>query len=66
VSDGDLDGAREVLEAERAEATAAISALARDFDGIVDAAASAGTDDEHDPEGATIAFERAPRQAGGR
>jgi RNA polymerase-binding transcription factor DksA len=54
-----LDGARELLEAERAEATAAISALTRDFDGIVDAACAVGTDDEHDPEGATIAFERA-------
>ncbi len=50
---------RELLAAERAAATAAISALTRDFDGIVQAASSAGTDDEHDPEGATIAFERA-------
>jgi RNA polymerase-binding transcription factor DksA len=58
-SDGDLGGVRELLEAERAAATAAISALTRDFDGIVEAASSAGTDDEHDPEGATIAFERA-------
>jgi DnaK suppressor protein len=51
--------ARERLAAQRAAATAAISALARDFDGIVEAAASVATDDEHDPEGATIAFERA-------
>jgi RNA polymerase-binding transcription factor DksA len=51
--------AREILEAERAEATGAISALACDFDGIVDAAYAVATDDEHDPEGATIAFERA-------
>ena len=50
---------RELLAAERAAATAAISALTRDFDGIVEAASSVGTDDEHDPEGATIAFERA-------
>ena len=55
----DLDGARELLAAEGAAAVAAISALARDFDGIVDAASSVATDDEHDPEGATIAFERA-------
>ena len=54
-----LTAAREALEAERAETVAAISALARDFDGIVDAASSVATDDEHDPEGATIAFERA-------
>lgn len=58
-SDGDLGAAGELLAAERAAATAAISALTRDFDGIVEAASSVGTDDEHDPEGATIAFERA-------
>jgi DnaK suppressor protein len=58
-SDDDLGGVRELLAAERAAATAAISALTRDFDGIVEAASSVGTDDEHDPEGATIAFERA-------
>jgi DnaK suppressor protein len=55
----DRDGARELLDAERAAATAAISALTRDFDGIVEATSSVATDDEHDPEGATIAFERA-------
>jgi len=51
--------AREILAAERIEAIAAITALAREFDGIVDAAYAVATDDEHDPEGATIAFERA-------
>ena len=35
------------------------AALARDFDEIVRASADAVRDDEHDPEGATIAFERA-------
>jgi DnaK suppressor protein len=57
--DADLGGARALLAAERAAATAAITALTRDFDGIVDATSSVATDDEHDPEGATIAFERA-------
>jgi DnaK suppressor protein len=51
--------ARQALETERAAAAAAISALSRDFDGIVAAASDVATDDEHDPEGATIAFERA-------
>lgn len=32
--------------------------LERTFDGIVDAAADVATDDEHDPEGHTIAWER--------
>jgi DnaK suppressor protein len=30
-----------------------------DLDAIVDASANANADDEHDPEGATIAYERA-------
>ena len=36
-----------------------IAALTREFEGIVESAALGATDDEHDPEGATIAFERA-------
>ena len=35
-----------------------IAALERDFAGIVAAAEAANADDEHDPEGATIAYER--------
>jgi RNA polymerase-binding transcription factor DksA len=35
-----------------------IAALARAFDDIVAANEQANTDDEHDPEGTTIAFER--------
>jgi RNA polymerase-binding transcription factor len=50
---------RAALAAGRAAALERIAALDRDFAGIVAAAAGANTDDEHDPEGATIAFERA-------
>jgi RNA polymerase-binding transcription factor DksA len=46
------------LFAERALTVAQIEALAREFDGIVEAAEGVATDDEHDPEGHTIAFER--------
>ena len=35
-----------------------LASLEREFAGIVEAAQGAGTDDEHDPEGATLAFER--------
>lgn len=35
-----------------------IEALSRSFDDIVEAASLVNTDDEHDPEGTTIAFER--------
>ncbi len=53
-----MNGPREVLLAERARALGLAAALEGDFDGIAKAAAAAGTDDEHDPEGATLAFER--------
>jgi DnaK suppressor protein len=55
---GVMATARELLIAERAEALAQVAALEREFEGIAEAAGSAGTDDEHDPEGATLAFER--------
>ena len=35
-----------------------LAGLERERDGIVEASESANSDDEHDPEGATIAFER--------
>jgi DnaK suppressor protein len=53
-----MAGAREVLLGERADALRRVAALEREFTGIAEAAGSAGTDDEHDPEGATLAFER--------
>jgi RNA polymerase-binding protein DksA len=52
------DGARELLAAARAEAEVQVTGLAREFRDIVESAGSAGGDDEHDPEGATVAFER--------
>ena len=49
---------REVLLAERDRVGQLIAALEREFAGIAEAASAGGTDDEHDPEGATLAFER--------
>src|SRR5215831_7028700 len=49
---------RAVLAAARQRALARLASLEREFGGIVEAARGAGTDDEHDPEGATLAFER--------
>ena len=49
---------REVLQAGRARAQERAAALGRELAGIAEAAAQPGTDDEHDPEGATLAFER--------
>jgi DnaK suppressor protein len=42
----------------REETLAQIAALSAEFDAVVAASASSNADDEHDPEGATIAFER--------
>jgi DnaK suppressor protein len=47
-----------LLEAEQHEVIERLAALERDFSGIVEAAGQANADDEHDPEGATIAYER--------
>ena len=46
------------LADERTAALASIEALTREIDGVVAASRSSNADDEHDPEGATIAFER--------
>ena len=48
----------ELLEAERSATQAQIASLNADFATIVEASAQVATDDEHDPEGAGIAFER--------
>jgi DnaK suppressor protein len=52
------DDARIALLAEREHALTRLAALERDFASSIEAAESANADDEHDPEGATIAFER--------
>src|SRR6266568_3773882 len=53
-----MESARELLLAEQARARLRVAALEREFAGLAEAASPAGTDDEHDPEGATLAFER--------
>ncbi len=49
----------QILARERLRVIDHIAALQRDFHGVVEASESSNADDEHDPEGATIAFERA-------
>ena len=48
----------DLLTEARATTTARLAALRADFAGMVAASESSNADDEHDPEGATIAFER--------
>ena len=49
---------RALLLAERDETVRRLAALTDDFAGVVAASRDTNADDEHDPEGATIAFER--------
>src|SRR6202522_65425 len=51
-------GPRELLTAQRRSVLARITALERDFTGIVTAAYTPTSGDEHAPEGTTIAYER--------
>ena len=53
-----MTAARELLLAAQRRARQQATALEREFASLAEAASSAGTDDEHDPEGATLAFER--------
>jgi RNA polymerase-binding transcription factor DksA len=46
------------LELERRVTLDRLAALRADFGGIVEASRDSNADDEHDPEGSTIAFER--------
>ncbi len=53
-----MDAASARLEVERKLTLRRLKALVEDFDGVVAASLDTNADDEHDPEGATIAFER--------
>jgi RNA polymerase-binding transcription factor DksA len=50
---------RSVLQSERASASDRIDALKTEFDWLAGDSDDANGDDEHDPEGSTVAFERA-------
>ena len=50
--------ARSALEQERSRTRQRLAALTGDYADIVAASLDSNADDEHDPEGATIAFER--------
>jgi DnaK suppressor protein len=49
---------RDQLVAERRRLVDQVAALTRDFDAIVESSELVSTDDEHDPDGSTVAFER--------
>jgi RNA polymerase-binding transcription factor DksA len=49
----------QALSAARARAATRVRELTEAFAGVVEASESANLDDEHDPEGSTVGFERA-------
>lgn len=53
----------DVVAAARARTAAQVAALERSVAAIMEGAELTSTDDEHDPEGATIAYERAQASA---
>ena len=53
-----MEDVRARLADERALVVARLAALSADHDSVVAASLDTNADDEHDPEGATIAFER--------
>jgi DnaK suppressor protein len=55
----DTGAVRSRLTAERTHTQERLSALEAEFRALVDAGTGTNVDDEHDPEGVTIAFERA-------
>jgi len=53
-----MEEAADLLEAQRRQAIRRLASLTGDFHEVVAASRDSNADDEHDPEGATIAFER--------
>ena len=53
-----MDNAAAQLELERQETVRRLASLTDDFAEVVAASRDSNADDEHDPEGSTIAFER--------
>jgi RNA polymerase-binding transcription factor DksA len=63
VDPADVARLLEAVGAARARTEAQVAALERSVASIVEGAELTSTDDEHDPEGATIAYERAQASA---
>ncbi|WP_308250381.1 TraR/DksA family transcriptional regulator [Sphaerisporangium fuscum] len=63
LSPAELETLRELLGSEREQTMARVASLSRDRDDIVESSSLVATDDEHDPEGSSTAFERAHVQA---
>ncbi len=62
-TDVDLDAAAQRLREERDEVRARLASMTRDLEALFAASADSNADDEHDPEGQTIAYERSQLSA---
>ncbi len=58
-----MDDTRRLLDEDRVATLRRLARLTGDHAGVVEASRDTNADDEHDPEGATIAFERAQVEA---
>jgi RNA polymerase-binding protein DksA len=58
-----MEQSLEVLQRHRQETLQRLATLTDDFAEVVEASRDSNADDEHDPEGATIAFERSQLDA---
>jgi DnaK suppressor protein len=58
-SDPETEALRDAVRAAMATTEARALALRRELDEIIESGSLTNTDDEHDPDGATIAYERA-------
>jgi RNA polymerase-binding transcription factor len=57
--DREHEALREALNVEREKTAARLAGLERTFESVIESSVLAPPDDEHDPEGSTIGFERA-------
>lgn len=62
-SDLDLEAASTRLRAERGMVLARLASMTADLESLIAASANSNADDEHDPEGQTIAYERSQLSA---
>jgi DnaK suppressor protein len=59
----DLEAVAQRLREDRAEVSARLATMTKDLDSVFAASVDSNADDEHDPEGHTIAYERSQLSA---
>jgi len=59
----DLAAVQQRLREEREDVTARLATMSKDLHSVIAASADSNADDEHDPEGQTIAYERSQLSA---